>query len=136
MVGIFFFPNVIGNYLLRPAMAAIYPTFSNVDQLTPHISAWHNGVNTAASHDNWRSYYRYFYCTSPCIIGVRCIQWGRCFGVLTRFIIGTLKQMESSSTTITDYYMSGHLRDYLTYIFGFFPPCDRWKSSVIRWVFI
>ena len=28
VVGIFFFPNVIGNYLLRPAMAAIYPTFA------------------------------------------------------------------------------------------------------------
>ena len=33
---------------------------------------------------------------------------------------GTLKQMESESTQITNYYMSGHLRDYLTYIFGFF----------------
>ena len=28
VVGIFFFPNVIGNYLLRPAMAAIYPSFA------------------------------------------------------------------------------------------------------------
>ena len=45
VVGIFFFPNIIGNYLLRPAMAAIYPTLSDVN-LTPHISAWH-GLNNS-----------------------------------------------------------------------------------------
>ena len=28
VVGIFFFPNVIGNYLIRPAMAAVYPPFA------------------------------------------------------------------------------------------------------------
>ena len=35
VIGIFFFPNIIGDYLLRPAMTAIYPTIPNVDQL-PH----------------------------------------------------------------------------------------------------
>ncbi len=42
VVGIFFFPNVVGNYLLRPAMAAVYPPFEGAEGLVPHICglAW------------------------------------------------------------------------------------------------
>jgi multicomponent Na+:H+ antiporter subunit A len=120
VVGIFFFPNIIGNYLLRPAMAAIYPTFSNVDQLTPHITAWHGLKNNMPLLmtigvviigfllykylHRWRS----LYSVGPML-------WN-----LDTLYNWSLKQMESSSTRVTDYYMSGHLRDYLTYIFGFF----------------
>lgn len=39
-----FFPNVLGHYILEPAMASIYPTFPTTSELTPHIHAWH-GVN-------------------------------------------------------------------------------------------
>ena len=45
VVGIFFFPNLLGNYILRPAMSSIYPTFGDAANLTPSISAWH-GLNT------------------------------------------------------------------------------------------
>ena len=44
VVGIFFFPNVLGHYILEPAMASIYPTFPTTSELTPHIHAWH-GIN-------------------------------------------------------------------------------------------
>ena len=43
-MGIFFFPNVLGHYILQPAMASIYPTFPSTSELTPHIYAWH-GIN-------------------------------------------------------------------------------------------
>ena len=41
IVGIFFLPNVLGNYILQPAMASIYPMFPSANELTPKISAWH-----------------------------------------------------------------------------------------------
>ena len=41
VVGIFFFPNVLGRYILQPAMASIYPTFPSSRELTPEIQAWH-----------------------------------------------------------------------------------------------
>ena len=44
VVGIFFFPNILGHYILEPAMASIYPTFPTTSELTPHIHAWH-GIN-------------------------------------------------------------------------------------------
>ena len=47
VVGIFFFPNVIGNYLLRPAMAAIYPTLAGAEGLIPQITAWHGFKSVA-----------------------------------------------------------------------------------------
>ena len=47
VVGIFFFPNVIGNYLLRPAMAAIYPTLAGAEGLAPQITAWHGFESVA-----------------------------------------------------------------------------------------
>lgn len=119
VVGIFFFPNIIGNYLLSPAMTSIYPTLSDVD-LVPHISAWHGlkdnmplymtigvvliGFALYKSLRYWRS----LYSVGPML-------WN-----LDTLYNWTLKQMEKSSASITNYYMSGHLRDYLTYIFGFF----------------
>lgn len=41
VIGIFMFPNVLGQYILQPAMASIYPTFPSSAELTPHIYAWH-----------------------------------------------------------------------------------------------
>ena len=41
VVGIFFFPNLLGAYILKPAMASIYPMFGDPANLTPSISAWH-----------------------------------------------------------------------------------------------
>ena len=44
VIGIFLFPNLLGQYILQPAMSSIYPTFGDSADLTPKISAWH-GVN-------------------------------------------------------------------------------------------
>ncbi len=40
VIGIFFFPNIIGDYLLRPAMTSIYPAIPNLISYQ-HITAWH-----------------------------------------------------------------------------------------------
>ncbi|MCZ2260377.1 Na+/H+ antiporter subunit A [Sporosarcina sp. G11-34] len=118
VVAIFFFPNLIGNYLIRPAMSAVYPMFPNADELTPHIKAWH-GPNMALYMTIgvvvigallyiflrfWRSVYT--------IVPMR---WS-----LDALYNGTLSRMESVSTSFTNFYMTGFLRDYLVYIFLFF----------------
>ena len=119
VVVIFFFPNVIGKYLLQPAMAAIYPTLSGTSNLTPHISAWHGEVNDALLMTIgvvvvgsfmyiflrfWRPVYSLF----P-------MNWN-----LDALYNGMLAKMESGASILTDKYMTGKLRDYLVYIFTFF----------------
>ncbi|MEK3890720.1 Na+/H+ antiporter subunit A [Bacillus sp. FSL K6-3431] len=118
VVGIFFFPNLVGNYLLKPAMASIYPTFSDVEELVPHISAWH-GWNTPLLMTigviiiglilfrilrYWKPVYRLF---PP----------GWSLNALYNY---TLMQMEHRSSEITKSYMTGNLRDYALYVYLFF----------------
>ena len=38
---IFFFPNVLSHYLLKPALAAVLPTLAQAGELNVKISAWH-----------------------------------------------------------------------------------------------
>ena len=119
VVAIFFFPNVIGKYLISPAMAAIYPTLTQVGDLTPHISAWHGWNYTPLLMTigvvvigfllyRFLRYWRSVYEIVP-------LRWS-----LDAFYNGMLTRMESGATVFTNFYMRGYLRDYLVYIFGFF----------------
>lgn len=118
VVAVFFFPNVVGDYLLRPAMSAIYPSLPNIAGAMESIKIWH-GPNLAlwmtvgvvvigfllyASLKYWRSMYK---------IGP--FRWG-----LDSVYNGALSMMERSSTVLTNRYMTGYLRHYLIYIFGIF----------------
>ena len=118
VVGIFFFPNVIGDYLLRPAMTAIYPSFAEAEGLIPHIKAWH-GFNPAL----WMTigvivlgtllyklikYWRGVYTIAP-------LKWN-----LDSAFNASLTLLERGSHFLTRLYMKGYLKDYLVYIFTFF----------------
>ncbi len=118
VVAVFFFPNVVGDYLLRPAMSAIYPSLPNIAGAMKSIKIWH-GPNLAlwmtvgvvvigfllyASLKYWRSMYK-----------VGPFRWG-----LDSVYNGALSMMERSSTVLTNRYMTGYLRHYLIYIFGIF----------------
>lgn len=118
VVGIFFFPNVVGDYLLRPAMAAVYPPFAGAEGLVPHISAWH-GFNEPLQMTVgviivggllyvFLRYWRGIYTVAP-------LSWS-----LDGLYNGLLTQTEKRTTMLTRFYMTGHLRDYLVYIFVFF----------------
>ncbi len=118
VVGIFFFPNAIGNYIIRPAMAAVYPAFEGAEGLVPHISAWH-GVNTPLLMTvgvvvvggllyMFLRYWRSVYTIAP-------MRWS-----LDTLYNGILTQAERGSSFLTRFYMTGYLRDYLVYIFAFF----------------
>lgn len=118
VVAIFFFPNVLGHYVLRPAMASVFPTFADGDYLGQTISAWHGfnaeiwmtigviffGVILYLSRDYWKGVYNLF----P-------EQWS-----LDHLYNNSLEQMEKLSTGFTTSYMTGSLRHYLLYIYFFF----------------
>ncbi|MFD1927648.1 Na+/H+ antiporter subunit A [Sporosarcina siberiensis] len=118
VVGIFFFPNVIGNYLIRPAMSAVYPSFAGKADLTPHITAWHGPtpalfmtigvIIIGALLYIFLRYWRPIYGLLP-------VRWS-----LDSMYNATLMQMEKLSTLLTRLYMTGYLRDYLAYILLFF----------------
>ncbi|WP_174615730.1 Na+/H+ antiporter subunit A [Virgibacillus ihumii] len=117
VVGLFFFPNMLGNNLLKPAVAGIFPTFPE-DELGMKITPWHGfntelfmtiGVVSAGlllylTLRYWKGIYRLF----P-------EKWT--FNVLFRYV---LDQLEIKSRVVTDSYMTGFLRDYFVYIFLFF----------------
>lgn len=119
VVAIFFFPNVIGDYLIRPAMIAIYPTLPDIAHAMPTIKAWHGEINMPLwmtigviilgillykSFKYWRSLYT---------IGP--FRWN-----LDALYNGGLNMLGRGSNLLTNTYMTGYLRDYFVYIFGFF----------------
>ena len=119
VVAIFFFPNLIGDYLVRPAMAAIYPSLPDIAGSMPSIAAWHGEIGTALLMTigvvilgiilyNSLKYWRTLYSVGP-------FRWN-----LDALYNGTLNLMGRGSTLLTNSYMTGYLRDYLVYIFGFF----------------
>lgn len=118
VVGIFIFPNVIGDYMLRPAMAAIFPSLVSVGELSPHISAWHGFIP-----ELWMT-------IGVVVIGIILYKLRRYWtGVYALFpaslsfnylYANTIERMEKRSTKLTNRYMTEYLRDYLMYIFLFF----------------
>lgn len=118
VVGIFFFPNVVGKYLLKPAMASVLPPFEGAEGLVPHITAWHgfNGaimmtigvIVVGALLYFFLRYWRGVYSLAP-------MRWN-----LDSMYNGLLTQAEKASSFLTRTYMTGYLRDYLAYIFVFF----------------
>ncbi|TSI08338.1 Na+/H+ antiporter subunit A [Lysinibacillus sp. BW-2-10] len=115
VVGIFFFPNLLGHYILQPAMASIYPTFPSTEEMTPYISAWHGlntelymtigvvliGVTLYFLLKRWKPIYRIF----PQKLS---------FNVLYERVIGF---GENFSERATKRYMTGSLTHYFIYIY-------------------
>lgn len=118
VVGIFLFPNLLGQYILQPAMSSIYPTFGDSADLTPKISAWH-GVNSEL-----------LMTIGVIIVGAILFKllklWKPIYGLFSsRFTFNALysnflASAVSKSNLITNRYMNGLLRHYLLYIFVFF----------------
>ncbi|MEG0258806.1 MAG: Na+/H+ antiporter subunit A [Lysinibacillus sp.] len=118
VVGLFFFPNLLGKYILQPAMASIYPTFPSASELTPHVYAWHGpnaellmtvgivlvGIVLYKKMKSWKPVYRIF------------SQKHTFNAYYNRFIA----LFEDGSTKLTKRYMTGNLTHYFVYIYVFF----------------
>ncbi len=114
---IFFFPNIIGNYLLKPAMTSVYPTFP-VDEMTPRIYAWH-GLNP----ELWMT-------IGVIVLGivlyklvkywVRVYKWFPQKLTFNSIYEGFITKSEDFSENLTNRYMNGNLTNYFIYIYIFF----------------
>lgn len=138
VVGIFFFPNLLGQYILRPAMASIYPSFSSIEELTPTIHAWHG-----FSPELWMT----IFVIIAGILLYRLLKyWKQIYRVFPqKFSLNTLFNngitlSESLSHCFTIRYMTGNLTDYFVYIFlvfliivgGYFLYADVFSWSPIQ----
>ncbi len=115
VIVIFFFPNTLGAYLLKPAMASVYPTFPSAAEMTPHIHAWHGfkpelymtigviliGLLLYRFIKYWIKIYRIF----P--------QYWTLNAIYERVITTS----ENVSESITKRYMNGYLMHYFIYIY-------------------
>src|SRR5690625_7935714 len=118
VVGIFFFPNVLGHYILRPAMSSVFPSFTGGDYLGQTISAWH-GFNTEV----WMT-------IGVIILGTFIYMFLRYWKSVYKLFLTNLtldnlynhtqEQMEKGSAVFTSFYITGSLRHYLLYIYFFF----------------
>lgn len=118
VVGIFFFPNVLGDNIIRPAMASIFATLPASDYYMKPISAWHGfntelmmtiaivivGVSLYMLYKYWSRVYSFF-------------PKSRSFDALYNNLV---LYIEKVTSRITNSYMTGFLRDYFVYIFLFF----------------
>lgn len=118
IVAIFFFPNVLGHWILQPAMAAIYPSFGNPEALVPHIAFWH-GFTPAL----WMTL-GIFLVGAVLYLFLR--QWKKIYAIppfswkINNLYMLFLFHLETNSYHLTNRYMTGHLHRYFTYIFLFF----------------
>ncbi|WP_433958919.1 Na+/H+ antiporter subunit A [Cytobacillus horneckiae] len=114
----FFFPNMIGDYLLKPSVAAVLPAIAENSIMDMYITPWH-GWNTELfmtigvialgtlmyiSLRKWAGIYRMY----PQSI------------TLNAIYNSALDKGQSWSASLTDKYMTGYIRDYIAYLFGFF----------------
>ncbi|MGM8211539.1 Na+/H+ antiporter subunit A [Virgibacillus sp. W0430] len=115
IIAIFFFPNVLGDYVLRPALASIFPAGTPLSN--EPIQAWSGfsvellmtigiliaGVILYLSYRYWRSIYRLFPKKAS-------------FDALYHLLITGI---EDGSRSLTSLYMTGFLRHYLASVFLF-----------------
>lgn len=115
VVGLFFFPNLLGNAILQPALGTM---IEGGAELAPRIYAWHGfnaelwmtiGIVLAGSLayyllKKWRPYYQYIPST-----------WS-----FNNLFMWSLRTYEGMATNVTHRYMNGNLPSYFAYIFTFF----------------
>lgn len=117
VVLIFLFPNVLGHYILQPALASVYPTLP-VTNITPHIAWWH-GFNTELLMTigvvvvgimlyKTKRYWSYIYTF---------LQPRHSFNALYEWVVTSI---EDGSQRITNKYMNGYLVHYFVYIYIIF----------------
>lgn len=117
VIAIFFFPNVLSQYLVMPAFAAILPQIADSNIFQMKISAWHG----------WTP--ELFMTLGVIVFGavlyLSLRKWTKIYGfypqalTLNNLYKLMIEKMEEWSNILTKRYMTGSIRDYLVYIFTF-----------------
>lgn len=116
VVLIFFFPNILGDYVIKPAVLSVYPDVTN--EMIGSISLWH-GFNKELLMTIgiiilgiilyiYRTYFKKVYIAFP-----RNISFDTLYN-------NALEFTDRLAKGITNFYMTGYLRHYVMYIFLFF----------------
>ncbi|MGN1400010.1 MAG: Na+/H+ antiporter subunit A [Bacillus sp. (in: firmicutes)] len=118
VVLIFFFPNVLADYILEPAFISVLPDYTAAGGLGKEISAWH-GFNTEL-----------LMTIGVVLFGTALYKllpkWSKVFAWYPQSLTFNsmynwmLQLSEVTSAMVTKRYMTGYTRDYLAYIFLFF----------------
>lgn len=115
VVAFFFFPNVLGEFLIKPAYGAVMPAFIEAGVFDYQIKAWH-GINTELL-------------MTLGIVGLGFVlyralpRWSGVYSLFPaklsfdRLYNGALISVERRSNEITNRYMTGNMYHYLLYIF-------------------
>lgn len=116
VIGIFFFPNVIGMNLIAPAMQAVLPEYV-INYKDFEISPWH-GFKTEL-----------FMTIGVILVGILLYytlkRWKKIYSLFPKRITinGLYHSIDNGLTPyskkMTDLYMTGYFRDYLVYILAF-----------------
>jgi multicomponent Na+:H+ antiporter subunit A len=117
VVIIFFFPNIVSQYLLKPALVSVLPVLAQTGDFELEITAWHGfqpelfmtlGVIAVGTllYISLRKWYRFYHFYPETL-------------TLNNLYNHGLEKMENISQLITNKYMTGFIRDYLVYIFLF-----------------
>ncbi|RLL42726.1 Na+/H+ antiporter subunit A [Oceanobacillus piezotolerans] len=118
VVLIFFFPNVLGEHLITPAMASVFPTIAGQADLGVHISQWH-GFNTEL-------FMTIGVVVAGIVLYLTLPYWKKVYQLFpekwsfNQLYSNILEQTEKRSKAITNSYMTAYLQDYMTYIYLFF----------------
>ncbi|WP_203333815.1 Na+/H+ antiporter subunit A [Planococcus beigongshangi] len=115
IIALFFFPNLLGDHLLRPALSGIVP---GIDGGAPHIKAWHGFIP-----ELWMTVAIIVFGT---ILFITLRKWKSIYSLFpsnwtfNMLYTNSLKNLENTSSYLTNSYMTGHLPHYFAYIFSFF----------------
>ncbi|WKA52215.1 Na+/H+ antiporter subunit A [Planococcus liqunii] len=118
VIAIFFIPNVVGDWLVKPAVLAIQPfMYSSPEEIDIHVSAWH-GANT-----------EFFMTLGIFAIGALLFwsfrKWKQAYEVfpdsvsLNRLYDSFMYLSDGGANRFSAVYMTGFIRSYLVYMFGF-----------------
>lgn len=118
VIAIFFIPNVVGDWLVKPAVLAIQPfMYSNPEEIDIHVSAWH-GANT-----------EFFMTLGIFAIGALLFwsfrKWKQAYDTfpdsvsLNRLYDSFMYLSDGGANRFSAVYMTGFIRSYLVYMFGF-----------------
>ncbi|MBZ5203168.1 Na+/H+ antiporter subunit A [Planomicrobium chinense] len=118
VIAIFFIPNVVGDWIVKPAVLAIQPfLYSSPAEIDIHVSAWH-GANT-----------EFFMTLGIFAIGGLLFwsfrKWKQAYEVfpdnvsLNRLYDSFMYLSDGGANRFSAVYMTGFIRSYLVYMFGF-----------------
>ena len=114
---VFFFPNVLGKYIIQPALTAVLPSLAGAGGIDIKVSAWH-GFNTELGMT-----------VSLIAIGLFMYmflkKWINLYLLYPQALTlnnaynSAIDKLENRSAAFTSRYMTGNMQDYIAYIFVF-----------------